>query len=257
MMDNFNNLPILAGTEKQIRWAEDIRRKFIENNSIDGIDAIILNEQSSAFWIDNRRYLDEEFIKIYKNIIKPAEVLHNGVVEIIECSERSRYSSKEQKKIRVHYKFALGYPVELEKIMEKLGYIEDYDEWSKNINEMTGGFADRAAEIGALLLEKGFTISISDKTAREKAITKDYEEEYPRWVDANKSHFVVRWQEDDTKNDEFVDTLEKMGGEIRKSKTNRALVYINFEKNEELLAFVKANGFKLTKKAKEGILCQE
>lgn len=266
MIDTYN-LPKLKGSTKQIEWANDIREKFYNTfNNINGIDIIISSEISSKFWIDNRKDLNEHFIQRYINTIKPEKILHKGIVEIFESYENDK------KTIRLNYN---SYDEQFEEIVKNNGYIEgvgivvygtsvcaEINGWYRNLDETTGEFVDRAAEIGDMLLKNGFSIFIINKIASEKAITKEYKKEHLRWIKANRSYFVVRWQDNDTENNKFLDFLIKIDGKIQKSKTNRTIVYVKFEKYKQLLEFAKNNDFKLTEKAKnlvkkESMLCQE
>ena len=45
-----------------------------------------------------------------------------------------------------------------------------------------GSFRDRAAELGNVLLKNGFTVSITDKEAREGAVNGDFSPEHKRWI---------------------------------------------------------------------------
>ena len=54
--------------------------------------------------------------------------------------------------------------------------------WYRRLNEETGKYPDRAAEIGHELLRNGYAICIHDAEITEKAITGDYEKERVREI---------------------------------------------------------------------------
>lgn len=58
--------------------------------------------------------------------------------------------------------------------------------WFRRLTPYRGSFRDRAAELGNVLLKNGFTVSITDKEAREGAVNGDFSPEHKRWITKSK-----------------------------------------------------------------------
>lgn len=100
-MIDFDNLPKLQGTEKQVKWAEDIRKKAIETfkkeaeifdtkefeqkyeewkekgkehlyKTYDNYINEIINQESAAKWIDNR-FMFEDLDVLDESIFRKAK----------------------------------------------------------------------------------------------------------------------------------------------------------------------------------------
>lgn len=227
-------LPELTGTEKQIAWGNTIRDKFIEKidyymdnidklerdltnrtlepiseeeieniseNIVDIMDYIIENKTKSSWFIDNRDFILDALLKVYKEMeskddlkelleqqiikegtISPSNVVHNGIVKI----------NADENLITVAYEKNEDFRL----ILKELKYSWRNGRWEREISESTGSYLDRAAELGNKLLNEGFSISIQDKDIREKAVNGDFEYECDRWIygRANTSKFAIRWQ---------------------------------------------------------------
>ena len=65
----------LKGSERQVKWALEIRHKFFEvminitkGSNIDKIVTIINNFEDSVFWIENRHDLEVVPVKVYQKM---------------------------------------------------------------------------------------------------------------------------------------------------------------------------------------------
>ena len=243
--------PKLNGSEKQIQWAETLRMKFYEycdKNKIDS-DDIISNETESRFWIDNRAYLcHEEFVMNYKkqkekeqqikemidnDTVKPSEVKHDGVVEIVEND---------------------GYIcLKYEKDQDFIDLVRSHryrwnGRWCRKLSEMVGTFKDRAAEIGYFLLKNGFCICIHDKEILDCAIKGKYEPECDNWISskADSTELNIIW---DGKND----TLYHKAKAIKGAYWSSPCISVDVCHYDEIEKFAEENGFRFTTKAREKI----
>lgn len=243
--------PDLKGTEKQIAWANTIRMDFYEFYTSNGIvvDGIIKNETDARFWIDNRtsiksdHFINEYYKKqeakdfnrqmINNDTVKPLEIKHDGVVEIVEKGNRiCLYYEKDQDFI------------DLAKSMK---YRWD-GVWYRELSETTGNFSDRAAEIGHKLLKYGFCICIHDVDITNKAISGEYKSEHNRWIYSRKNStlLAINWT---GKNDELYQRARKIKG----SKWDSPSVVVDVSHHDLIKEFAFENGFRFTKAAQKKI----
>ena len=173
--------PKLEGTEKQVSWAESIRKSFFvwcESVRISP-DIMINGETGAKFWIDHKDELFPGSVERYKENLKekaayqnfidmgaitPCRVKHDGVVEILEVEQE-----KQEKIILLLYKKDTVFA----DLMKSYGYWRYgwQNEWIKKLTaEKT--FEDTAAEIGHALLEAGYCIYIHDKNVAERVANK-------------------------------------------------------------------------------------
>lgn len=243
--------PELKGTEKQIAWANTIRMDFYESLAKDGIvaDDIINNETDARFWIDNRTSIkSEQFINEYRkkqeatefnrqminnDTVKPSEIKHDGVVEIVEKGNRiCLYYEKDQDFIDLAKKMKYSWK----------------GVWCRELSETTGDFSDRAAEIGNKLLKNGFCICIHDEEITNKAISGEYEPEHTRWIYARKdsAFLAINW---DGRNNELYQKTRMIKG----SKWSSPDVVVDVSHYSSVKEFALKNGFRFTKAAQKKI----
>ena len=212
-------LPQLNGSEKQIEWAQRVRREILDKltnimtnrkstieqmtESSDFImDAIssIYQETSASWWIDcynNKGIYPESFI--FGLIRNRADVIKAEAVNDAEGAGEARAEAtvrpgnpKTETVAEIKLldnKIEVVFPEwrkdgDFSDIMKRLGYKwnKDVRHWIRNISLTTGGIKDRAAETGHTLLKEGFIIRIYDPDVRLNAINGIYEDEEKRWV---------------------------------------------------------------------------
>lgn len=241
--------PDLKCTEKQIAWANTIRLNFYEECEKRNIDIndIINNEAESKFWIDNRNCLNGKFIKEYHSqyekkrvnellvsldSIKPDEIKHNGIVEIVKNNNR----------------IVLQYEKNSDFIdLVKANKYQWDGTWYRNLTETIGDFSDRAAEIGNKLLKNGFCICIHDKDILKKAVDGKYKHEYTKWIYSRKDTTLlsIKWE----------GKSDKIYKDARKIKTSKwdwdtSSVIVDVSHYKEVEVFAEKNGFRFTNAAK-------
>lgn len=245
------DFPALRGTEKQIEWANMIRMSFYEYFQKKNIpvDDVITKERNARFWIDNRgelsktRFLEDYRKKETKNeinqqlvdidTVRPSEIKHDGVVEIVNKGNR----------ICLYYERNDDF-IELVK-----SYKYRWDGvWYRELSETTGTYADRAAEIGSVLLRNGFCICIHDEGVKNKAINGEYEKEQTRWIYSkiNSPLLLIEWI---GRNDDLYEKARKIKG----SKWDSPGVAVDVSHWRLIEEFAFENGFKFTKAAQEKI----
>lgn len=215
------NLPELSGTERQVAWANTIRQQVIDfiDGQMDkaikhmardkeddledrvksweeGLDMmartreyIVSTYTRASWWIDHRdesyqvlcSKLAKEAEKAAKNVIPddvaaettvgPENQTHTGSVTIV-ASERT---------IKAEYKK----DEDFRKIVKGLGYSWNREQgaWTRTLASYEEDeIPDRTAELGCVLLNKGFAITIQDEEIRRKAVEGDYEPEKTRKI---------------------------------------------------------------------------
>ena len=206
------NLPELAGSEKQIAWAERIRMEFIQSadreiqevaenpnisrisaSDLDSFKGWMLKNASAKFWIDNRetvRSLREAIHNFYKNWKVDLEASmyaetepEEATTEIVEPEQKKSTTvctvEYTDKKVCVISK----YDPEMPPVVKAAGYKWDGAArvWTRAMDVTTGAAEDRAAEIANKLLCAGFPVQIP-KELRDKAVSGSYEPEHKRWI---------------------------------------------------------------------------
>lgn len=245
---------LISGTNKQIDWANVIRVQFYDywcshERWVD-VEKVLKRYVDAKFWIDNRSYcLTREFFRDYSekerkeyfenqiismDTVKPSEIEHDGVVEIVEKSKRiCLIYEKDEDFIN---------------LVKEYGYRWD-KMWYKELTETTGLFADRAAEIGHILLKNGFCICIHDKEITEKAIDGVYEAEWTRWIDSvwNTDCLKIKWRG-------MNEALFKKAIAIKNAqKVFNEGIIVNVSHYRSVEKFARDNGFKFTCAAKRKI----
>ena len=250
-------LPELVGSEKQIAWANTIRIKVLEYarlfvgceenrteeilRAVEHLYAII----DSNWFIDNRNtrikiILTEIIKELPKNdiekdlsILKPENQKHDGIVEIklVENTITVKYVKNEDFKL----------------IVKKLSYEWCNNEWQKYIRETTGTADDRMAELGNILLDNGFCISVEDEYIREKIINADYEKEHTRWI--------YKWLKEEGKLSIEHERNDSLYQETRRIPTAKYVngVKVDVSRYKEIEDFAYQYNFKFTKAAREEI----
>lgn len=270
-------LPKLTGTEKQIAWAIKLRIKFIDEVTEiadtreeryfklhnkhskraqryrETLNYIIEKETSSKFYIDNRIYDAIELIDKYKeeynngfdktdeinqkeieseNVIKPTEVKHDGIAKVdYNTTDNTIIAEYEKDETFI-------------KIVKSLNFKWQSGTWRRKINEYTGTFQDRMAELGNELLKNGFIVSIIDEEAKEKAINGTYKQECNRWIQVDEDKLAIKWYEN---NSNIYNASRKLPS--TKWKSNIKATVIDVSHFKEVEEFAEMYGFEYSKAA--------
>lgn len=275
-------LPDLEGTEKQVAWANTIRQDFIdeyeifiEKGDLGGLskenikrvedknklylvmDYLLTEKLNSKFWIEHRddirwdridcildKYIkkalptdDETKEMIIKNdidlesTISPKNATKPGIVEINVVDEGKAVELTYQK------------DCDFIELVKGLGF-RWRNVWRRNINELTGSYKDRMAEIGNELLNNGFRIKIYEEQIRMMAVRGDFEREHYRWIsfDATENKFKFHWEYG---NDRLFNIIKKIPGTKYGSGSFKADL-CNYEAIEE---FAELYDFRFTERA--------
>jgi hypothetical protein len=276
-------LPKLKGTEKQIAWAESIRKSMIEHiieyyisqiideakaehpeeyeRVMKGFEALKRHTDAS-WWIDNR--INDDKIGLRRLINAEIEAIKKAEKEppaaIVEAAkaEATVYPEKavsnlvteitvKNDTIEIHYPERNE---EFRALVKKLGYKWE-NGWTRKITEKTGSAIDRAAEAGNKLLAAGFPVRIYDETIRQKAIAGEYEPECKRWIQVRLSGeyegwLAINWNDH---NEDLYRAAKKIAG----ARWSNPSMVVPPENYLEVLDFAEMYKFNISAKAREVI----
>ncbi len=276
-------LPALVGTEKQIAWAETIRKEIIEaiETKVFGrMDQekikqrpdlyenyrkafeMLKKHTDASWWIDNRNATD--FYSLQALLEKEDQAIKKAAAEppaaIVEAAkaEATVYPEKAVSNLVAEITIKgdtieIHYPERNEDfraLLKKLGYKWE-NGWTRKITERTGSAVDRAAEVGNKLLAAGFPIRIYDEIIRQKAIVGEYQPECKRWVQVRLSGeyedwLAINW---DGHNEDLYRAAKKIAG----ARWSNPSMVVPPENYLEVLDFAEMYKFNISSKAKEVI----
>lgn len=272
-------LPELEGTERQVSWAESIRKKVIETaeeyiarfvkdevtkeKCAKALD-FIKSHSAASWWIDHQYFDHWKIARLleisYAEFLKAGTEPPKPVVDAAKA-EATVYPARKITDLVAEIKIQEGGIVavvfperndDLRGVVKELGYSWQGSFWQRKIQPTNGTVEDRAAEAGHKLLSAGFPIRIYDEKIREKAIAGDYEEECKRWVlfrereDEYKGWLAIRWNTYD-------DDLYKAARRIAGARWSKGSMVVPVENYEEVLRFAEKHEFKISAKAQAAI----
>jgi hypothetical protein len=273
-------LPPLEGSEKQVPWAETIRRDILDipNRKTDiwdrpwedwcekfklppedagkGLD-LIKKHTSASWWIDHRGLNKMDLIQLIKEELKAFEKeLSQPPKAVIEeaKAEATIYPEKPVSDLVAEIKnktntIEVFYPERNEtfrQLVRSLGFRWNQG-WSRKVGHLDGSVEDRVAETGNKLLAAGFPVRIYDAELRRKAIAGEYEEEPKRWILARvegeyEGWLAISWSRE---GNNYYNAARKIAG----SKYSRPSVVVPPENFMEVLDFAKMYKFNISEKA--------
>ena len=272
-------LPALTGSDKQIAWAETIRKQKIA--TIDNLIACndlsptidkerffialetIKNNTSARWWIDNREQRFELIIVAeYKRTEKPLAPEEKKIAEEAKAEAMAEATVRPGKpitetvaEIRAGETFVeVSFPEKREDfwklIKPGLGYTWSGKCWRRDLKPTNGTPHDRAAETGNRLLAAGYPIRIFDDTLRVHAVYGTFEPESKRWIMARTTGdyagwFAIRWPRDE----DFYKSAKRLRG----SKYDKPDVVVPAEQYQEVLDFAEMYQFSISAGAQKVI----
>jgi hypothetical protein len=261
-------LPPLEGTERQVQWAEVVRRKIVDElqkvvsgigdqneNKPYAVEASqqIMSQSSAHWWIENRdrdiRSLVVEFgeqIKIgqrepdkqsidIETTVRP-ETSKTATIAEITVVEKSVHVNFPEKRDDFY------------NLIKGLGFKWAHVWYKKPLNQI-----DCAAETGHILLANGFIVRIADKQILDKAISGQFEPERTRLIFKRISGeyngwFAIQWG----RNEDYYAVARK----LPRSRYHNRSVVVPPEYFEEIMDFASVYDFKLSPGA-EGLVRDE
>lgn len=271
-------LPPLTGSEKQVAWAETIRKQKIatldeaiqHREMSDRVDKdrffaaveSLKNKSEARWWIDNRDTHVDRLMKIeYDKTEKPLPPEEKQIAEEAKTEAMKEATVRPEKpitetvaEIRAGEKFVeVSFPEKREDFRQlvrfKLGYSWNKEKlvWRRDLKVTNGSAHDRAAELGNRLLAAGFPIRIYDETLRVHAVYGTFDPESKRWIAKRTSGkyegwFVISW----TREDDFYKAAKRLRG----SKYDKPSVVVPAEQFQEIIDFAEMYQFSLSDGAK-------
>lgn len=284
----------LRGSERQIAWANDIRRGFI-SQEIDpwlgkstlspelpkdpinyaDLRAYAVQIADAKWWIDARggaADIMRALLKAWRRTLmaqQPAQAAETPtetpaaqpVVEAevpVTTPEDATHTGAVE--ISVHdseVSVSYGRDDDYIAVVKGLGYKYDgaRKRWYKAITATNGPASDRAAELGSRMLNAGFAVRIEDPAIREAAIRGDYAPETSRWID------VVR-----ADNARYAgwfaiswgrgDDLYSKARALRRSKYDHGQVVVPATEWQDVMDFASIYDFRMTLAAETAVEAQ-
>lgn len=270
-------LPPLEGTKAQIKWAETIRQYIL--SKFEGMAETALVKQNmflytsfmeafrkearARWFIDHRdefyylpagrfidfmtKYLDEVSPKLMAEKEKTDPVAVDAKTEATVMPENAITAAAAEICVSESKIVALFEKNDVFiKVVKSSGYKWTGVAWEKQINELTGSTADRAAELGNKLLNAGIPVIIMDENIRKAATNGEYEPECSRWIfNVDENKLKIKWGGCDSR---LYDVARKLPG----SKWDNGVV-VSVSHYQEVEEFAKLYGFRFTQKALEAI----
>lgn len=206
----------IKGTEKQVAAAEKNRERFIKqwvkaasDSQADIIRDIIATENYAGWWMDHyKEVFSQELIDNYEEKYKTRKKERRSKtptgtqVSIADLDARYKKNEilshcirpnilKHQEMILIEHqnstmliKSSAQSTPELKKIMaeNECAYDDAKDMFMKDLNEFTGNYSDRAAELGIMLLDNGYVVSILNNTILNMVRKRQFVPSNDKWV---------------------------------------------------------------------------
>lgn len=270
------HLPALAGTEKQVAWAETIRQQLLAdldtfiykttrgemNPQLFAALEQIKSKTEARWWIDRRSMdMSYEFRRMLEDAAKEARVAMLQPPKEVIAEVKAEATIRPENPITetVAEIKVLDSAVEIdfpekrddfrEIVKKQLRMKWSGSFWRRKLSTKNGTPEDRAAETGHRLLAAGFVIRIYDAEVRARAIAGEYEAECTRWVMVRKAdakypgYFAISWSRDE----DFYKAAKRIGG----SRWSSPSVVVPPEQFAEVLDFASMYGFKFSETAQE------
>lgn len=136
-------------------------------------------------------------------------------------------------------------------IVKKHGFNWSNDRWKRLLSVTTGAAVDRAAEIGHILLAKGFIVRQYHADVRQAMINGQFETEQTRWIalftsGKEQGRLCIRWERKD-------EDYWKAAKRLPTARYAKPHISVAIEQFEQVLDFAEINGFSITASAREAI----
>lgn len=258
-------LPALLGSERQVGWAETIRKKILDEvdsvlSDLAGKDwfedamRVVMSQQSASWWIDRRGMsllciVEEAGKQIKAGKITPPPSQSTPTDVLAEATLRPadpRTETVAEIAIRgqtIHITF----PERRESfraLMHGHGFLWSSTHWTRTMSHLTGTAQDRAAEAAADLLRSRYIVRVFDPAIREKATNGDYSPEAKKWIVETDGRFGILWPKDT----DYYAASRKLPGSRWDSQHHQTTVPA--EQYELVLGFAESHCFSISEKAR-------
>lgn len=256
----------LDGTEKQVRYAEIYRDKFIRywvrtaaDSQMGNIRKLIKSERSAGWWMEHRsEYMENEFIDNYKHQACKKKKAENKLSfdakqhekHLLESEIKSNIISNDSSIRNVIFISMESQTIRLYSLKEwdsnDIKFLNDYgveinDTFCiRSVSEYDGDIIDVAAYIGNYFYQHNCGVSVFDNTVRKKIAENDFRVPGNKWIKKyDESHAYIQVPD----NDKCVANraLAFISGAY---KAERKIVFPVIEK-ESIKRFAKNNEYKI------------
>ena len=260
------SLPTLEGTERQVAWAETLRRTRLEScEKFQNENEHLWNEEQKAlfsdvlkylyvqnkakFWIDNREKRTEAFIDQAVQAVKAedAKPIKKGDAPKEYLAAPEKQNKQGVARVRINGNFvSFHYPKDLhfQGVMNAHYCKWNGLEWEKEATDLIGTAENIAAEIGRDLLDWGFVVGFPSEQTRDMAMNATFEPERFAWILREDSdHVKIKWRRD---YDYYKAATAIMGAKYRKG-----VVIVPAEYYQLIDDFAEKYDFFISEKARE------
>jgi len=198
------DLPALLGTPKQIRYAEVIRRRLLDE-ALPVVSAEVMQrlyaQASAAWWLDQRETPPSQWPTLFPEAVTSSPVDWTAIQAEIRVAPESAVTATVAVITAKGPVLRVLFPERREAVrdlLKGLGLAWHAPYWERTIGLAAGPLADRWAEVGHRLLGLGIPIEIADAAIRAHAIAGTFQPEQRRWIFARNEGayagwLVVRW----------------------------------------------------------------
>jgi len=275
-------LPALVGTEKQVLWAESIRREVIDawtafldhekyGDEVAQALEYFVSETRASWWIDHRGLvtlkhsqvphldLDSWLGQLEREGALSAGDQPSTVTAALEDAKvEATVRPADPKTESVAEVRSVGDVIEVEfperredfrrLVRFELGYSWNGRCWMRTISPVIGPVEERVVETAHRLLAAGFPIRLYDEELRRRAIEADFTPEPKRIImklttGQHSGWFAIEWPRDE----DYYRAARSLPG----SRWDRPHVVVPPEQWEEIVGFAETYDFTLSPGAKE------
>lgn len=266
------NLTELVGSEKQVKWATDIRKSRLFNINFDfsrpyprsenspqaeEIMVALQSIQSAHWWIETRILTHGQFIMAAldkgfttRYVTPPEEstaaqaVLDEALLAPIRAKGPVAEVSLAVGKVRV---VLIEFDESANTLLKQCGFHWEKPAWTRQVGDDVA--EHRATEMAVRLLAHGCPVRIFDAALRQRVVENEYEPESPRRVEVSNSakystKFHLVWALD-----EHPKQCIKAASQLRGAKVFEDGAYVTVSHFEEIQDFASQNGFSITQEA--------
>lgn len=280
---SIGGVPELEGSEKQVAWAEKIRKQLIceaieykkdvldklgkrtrfqkidvtTEEKFDNVLAYNFSTITSArFYIDNRYGFGYEMLKAFAENMKKAEEFQQEIVQ-----DEDEIAAKEESALKpanIQHDGLVEVTVksstvevryhndeDFKTVVKKLKFRWDRDSicWYKEKSEKTFHTVDMAAEVINHLLSAGFIVFCTDDEVKRKAVSGDFNPTTDRWVCKHGNELSISFD----RNDEIYNAARK----IKYAKYRNGSIKVQVVQYMEVEDFAKSFNFQFSDGAKQ------
>jgi hypothetical protein len=244
-------------------WGASVWRQeaMPTNDAHIGYAVELLKSQTAAsWWIDRREtkvgYMLRELFVSHPPI-QPVEPEEADLIEDAKAEATVRPSEPVTETVAEisagEDSVSVAFPEKREAfrlLIKKHGFIWKGERWHRRLDNTQGSPADRAAEIGHILLGNGYIVRQYDADIREAMIAGRFETEQTRWISLftcgkESGRLCIRWSRDED--------YYRAAKRLPTARYAKPHLSVAVEQFEQVLDFAEVNNFSITAAAQAAI----